>query len=295
MQLQVISVPYRYDQFEEGLGLGPRALLETGLAKRAAAIHEAVLADADREADRTAVNIGRLGHSTSALVAQARSSGEPVLVVAGDDTATVGVVAGIQQADGAGRALGVVWFDAHGDFNTPDTSYSGILAGMPLAVIAGLAGPRWRDAADLGSPVAGDRILMIGTRELDAAEEELIQAQGVHRLTADNARGGNRMASAMSKIAATCEILYVNIDLDVLDPHVVPSATTPSQGGFDLEQLTALLGQVFATGLVAVVSVTSLNPGGGARGKTSTMAAWQLVQSILTDWDRVPPPPPRFG
>src|SRR5690348_15026981 len=132
MRPQVISVPYRYDRFEEGLGLGPSRLLEIGLAEHAAAVHQAILEDADREDDRTAINIGILGRSTAALVARARAAGEPVLVVAGDDTAAIGVVAGLQASDGASRALGVVWIDAHGDFNTPDTSYSGILAGMPL-------------------------------------------------------------------------------------------------------------------------------------------------------------------
>lgn len=291
MQLQVITVPFRYDRFEEGLGLGPRSLLESGLAELASSVHEASLAEIDRDEDRTAVNIGRLGHSTAALVATARSSGDRVIVVAGDDTATVGVVAGIQQSDGAGRSLGIVWFDAHGDFNTPDTSYSGILAGMPLAVIAGLAGPRWREAAELGLAVPGERMLLVGTRELDKAEEELLLAQGAHRLSTADARNAQAMGEALNRLTARCELLYVNIDLDVLDPHLVPSVTTPSPGGLDLAELTGLVRSVLATGLVAVVSVTSLNPGGGARGRKSTETAWQLLQDILADWQRVPRPP----
>lgn len=291
MNLQVITVPYRYDRFEEGLGLGPRSILDAGLADQASAVHQANLDDAQRDQDRTAVNIGRLGHSTAALVAKARSTGDRVIVVAGDDTATVGVVAGIQRCDGTGRSLGIVWFDAHGDFNTPDTSYSGILAGMPLAVIAGLAGPRWREAADLGLAVPGDRMLLVGTRELDKAEEELLQAQGAHRLVAADALNPRAIQDQLDRLTARCELLYVNIDLDVLDPHLVPSATTPSPGGLDLAQLTGLVGAVLATGLVAVVSVTSLNPGGGARGRRSTDSAWQLLQAILSDWQQVPQPP----
>src|SRR5687768_4493739 len=98
MQIQLITVPYRYDEPDEGLGLGPAALLDAGLANTLQEIgHElgpvmsAHLADADREEGRTAVNIGRLGASTADLVANARNAGTAVLVLAGDDTASVGV------------------------------------------------------------------------------------------------------------------------------------------------------------------------------------------------------------
>lgn len=273
------------------MGLGPRHLLEIGLADHASAVHVSQLADDERENDRTAVNIGKLGRSTATLVAQARSQGEPVLVVAGDDTATVGVVAGLQESDGAGRALGIVWIDAHGDFNTPDTSYSGILAGMPLAVIAGLAGPRWRDAAEIGSPVPGNRMLLVGTRELDKDETELLDANNVRRVSAAEIRKGAAFTDALTELTATCELLYVNIDLDVLSPHLVPSATTPSEGGFESTELSEVVRSILATGIVAAVSVTSLNPLGGSRGQTSTRSAWRIVQTILAEWNRVPPPP----
>jgi arginase len=214
MRPQVISVPYRYDRFEEGLGLGPRRLLEVGLAEHAAGVHLASLADSDREDDRTAVNIGILGRSTADLVAAARGKGEQVFVVAGDDTASVGVVAGLQAADGASRSLGIVWIDAHGDFNTPDTSYSGILAGMPLAVIAGLAGPRWREAAGLESPVPIERMLLVGARDLDKAEEELVRAHNLALVSVAEIRKGSGLGQALAKLTAICELLYVNIDLD---------------------------------------------------------------------------------
>lgn len=288
MRPHVISVPYRYDHFEEGLGLGPARLLDLGLRERAEAIDVATLDDTDREDGRTAVNIGKLGRSTADHVARARSKGSPVVVVAGDDTAVVGVVAGLQKADGASRALGIVWFDAHGDFNTPDTSYSGILAGMPLAVIAGLAGPRWREATDLGVPVAGDRMLLVGTRDIDKAEEALLKQHSVVRVDASQTGKGSGFGDALRTIASKSELLLVNIDLDVLDPHFVPSSTTPSNGGLEIEQLGALLDQVLDTGLVAAISVTSLNPLGGARGQTSARSAWTVLDRALERWNRVP-------
>lgn len=288
MRPHVISVPYRYDQPDEGLGLGPETLLDLGLRDLASEVSVAHLSDEDREPDRTAVNIGKLGRSTATLVAQARGNGQPIVVVAGDDTALVGVVAGLQKADGASRALGIVWFDAHGDFNTPDTSYSGILAGMPLAVIAGLAGPRWRDAADLGVPVQGERMLLVGVRDTDKAEDALLEANNVGRVSVAETRKGSTFADALGRLASTSELLLVNIDLDVLDQHLVPSSTTPSANGLEIDELSKLLEQVLETGLVAAISVTSLNPLAGARGKTSSRSAWSVLQGVLAKWDRLP-------
>src|SRR5215204_3450612 len=127
MQIQLITVPYRYDEADEGLGLGPAALLDAGLEERLVSAGHTVLPaltahldDADRAEGRTAVNIGKLGANTATLVNGALRSGAGVLILTGDDTAAVGIVAGLQQAIGDARP-GIVWFDAHGDFNTPDT------------------------------------------------------------------------------------------------------------------------------------------------------------------------------
>jgi arginase len=291
MQPQVITVPYRYDQRDEGLGLGPARLLEAGLDERAAAVNHASLDQEAIEEDRTAVNIGRLGRSTAGLVAAARATLSPVLVIAGDDTAAVGVVSGLQMSDGASRSLGVIWVDAHGDFNTPDTSYSGILAGMPLAVIAGLAGPRWREAAELAAPIPGDRMLLVGVREIDKGEEELIQTHGLGRLTTRDARDPEKIQIALAELANRCELLYVNVDLDILDPRHVPSITTPSAEGLELDELSAVLSAIVCTGKVAAVSITSLNPLAGSRGDRSVDSASEIVDKLLDDWSAVPPLP----
>jgi arginase family enzyme len=82
--------------------------------------------------------------------------------------------------------------------------------------------------------------------------------------------------------------LLVNIDLDVLDPHFVPSSTTPSDGGLELDQLGTLLDEVLDTGLVAALCLTSLNPLGGTRGETSSKSAWSVLHRALERWQRVP-------
>jgi arginase len=296
MQIQLISVPYRYDELNEGLGLGPAALLEDGIEHRlAAAGHvlleplEVHLQPGEREDGRTAINIGKLGAHTARHVADTCRAGLGALVLAGDDTAAVGVVAGLQQVAGPSAPIGIVWFDAHGDFNTPETSFSGILAGMPLAIIAGLAGPLWRGAAGMAEPIPADRILIAGVRELDEKEEALLRSMPVGLVGVAELGEGGQFANCVERLAAGCSLILVHVDLDVLDPHLVPSSSTPSAGGLELAEAVAALATVLQTGKVAAVCFSSLNPGGGQRGKRSITSAGSLIADALGAWTSTPP------
>ncbi len=302
MRLQLVTVPYRYDERAEGLGAGPAALLEAGLADRLAAAGrevaepvEATLDAAEREEGRTAINIGRLGARTALHVASARRAHAGALVLAGDDTASIGVVSGLQQADGAGTPIGLVWLDAHGDFNTPETSYSGILAGMPVAILAGLAGPLWRGAAGLAVPIPTDRILIVGVRELDQKEETLLRSTDVRVLSPRDVCAGEPLRTAVERLANSCSLLCLHVDLDVLDPRHVPSASTPAEGGLEIEEAVEAMAAVLRTGKVAAVSVAGLNPGAAGRGERSTATTLTLLERAIATWDRVPGPPASFG
>lgn len=291
MELQVVSVPYRYDEPRDGLGRGPGALLAAGLLRRLRAAGLAVaeptesqLPEDERVSGPIAVNIGRLGSHTAERIAEARKDANPVLVLAGDDTAAVGVISGLQRAHGVATPIGLVWLDAHGDFNTPETTYSGILAGMPVAILAGLAGPLWRDAAGLQAPLSTDRILIAGVRELDEKEETLLRSTDVRLLMADEMRDGSAFAVAVNRLASQVEVLALHIDLDVLDPSLVPSASTPSRHGLTIAHAAELVGDVLATGKTAVVTVAGLNPGAGARGERSIASTMSLLESSLPTW-----------
>jgi arginase len=298
MRVELVTVPYRYDERGQGLGAGPDALLAAGLVDRLRAAgleigdpHAAYLDPSLREAGRTALNIGRLGADTARLVAAARCSGAGVLVLAGDDTAAVGIVAGLQQAEGPAASIGIIWIDAHGDFNTPETSFSGILAGMPVAILAGLAGPQWREAAGLAAPIPTDRLLLAGVRELDDKESELLRSTQVRVLHTGDLRVQDRFAGVIEWLAHRCALLYLHVDLDVLDPRFVPSASTPSANGLTIDELVATMRTVLQIGRVAVVTASSLNPGAGARGKRSVESALQTLVEALPAWTAAPGPP----
>lgn len=297
MRLRVVTVPYRYDEWRDGPGAGPDAILAAGLIERLRdrgfETDEPLQTDLgaeNREKGRTAVNIGKIGSLTATLVAEGRREGRPVLVLAGDDTAAIGVLSGIEQADTPAARIGVVWVDAHGDFNTPETSYSGILAGMPLAILAGLAGPLWREAAGLMATVPTDRMLVAGVRDLDEKEEELLRSTDVRVVTADELRTGDVFPAAVARLAERCDLLMLHVDADVLDPRLVPSASTPSANGLSIAEAASVLGTVLGTGKVATVCLSSINPGAGPRGERSVASAISLLETALPAWKATPPP-----
>jgi len=295
MRTLVITVPYRYDEPDTGLGAGPAALLRAGLLDRLMESGHEVRGPVESRLDpdhrlegHTIANLGALGARTAELVASARRAGERTLVLAGDDTAAIGVVAGLQQAEGEAVPVGVVWLDAHGDFNTPETSYSGILAGMPLAIIAGLAEPQWRQSAGLAAPIPTERILLGGVRELDPEEERALRSTSVTIVACDEVRAGEPFAPKVERMAARCQAILLHLDVDVLDPHLVPSATTPVERGLELDEAVSALTTVLRTGKVAAVCVCSLNPGGGMRGQTSIETTLALLEKALPAWTSAP-------
>jgi arginase len=288
MRIDVVTVPYRYDHYLDGSGRGARTLIEEGLLARlesvgvtVGAVRESSLAESERSDGSTAVRIGRLGSHTAGHVAAGLRESGAVAVISGDDTAMVGVVSGIQQVHGAGARIGLVWFDAHGDFNTPDTSYSGILAGMPVAILAGLAGPLWRGAAGLAAPIPTDRIVIAGVRMLDEREQSLLQSTDVRVVQARDLASGALFSQAIARLQHECDVICVHVDLDVLDPALVPSSATPEPDGLSIPLLTRLVSDVLATGKVNVVSVAGLNPGGGKRGETSVESAMNVIVEVL--------------
>jgi arginase len=294
VDLYIVSVPYRYDEPRQGLGAGPGALLDAGLAASIAAQNVSVrdtltayLPPEAKEEGRTAVNIGTLGSSTAALVSSALNDGCPALVLTGDDTAAAGVVSGVQMAKGADARIGVIWLDAHGDFNTPETSYSGILAGMSLSIIAGLSGPNWRRAARMAAPVPTSRILVAGVRELDEKEEALIRATDVRMLTSKELVDGEAYSRAVQRLAEDCDAIVLHLDVDLLDPHLVPSSTTPSEGGLDLEDASRAVRTALECGKVVAWTICNVNPGGGRRGERSIASTIAMVSDSISAW--IPP------
>jgi arginase len=227
-------------------------------------------------------NVGLLCGSIADAVAAARREGKAVLVTGGDCSHAPGILGGLQDAHGPSARIGLVWFDAHGDFNTPQTTPSGNLSGMPVAVCAGLAHSRWRELAHVVVPLPTDRIVMMDARNLDPLEERLIRATGVVIATPPPDRA---LWQSVADLAARCDALYLHVDVDILDESLVPNNDTGEPNGLSIGQALAATDTVLATGKVAVLAMTSAC-GEGEGSEVTVASAIALIRGGLKSWRR---------
>ena len=255
--IRVIAVPYEIGRLRDGVGLGPELLLERG-AGEALAAHGATVGittveldePEDDEVDTSFTVLGRL----AAEVASARAADEFPVVLSGSCLAAVGVAAGLGEPD-----PGVVWFDAHGDFNEPSTSVSGYLDGMGVAILVGDA---WQGlAAQIPGfrPLPETAIAHVGGRAFDEPEVVRFEASRMRRVGVEELADGG-LDRALAALEPEPSGTYLHLDLDVLDESVARVNRYSAAGGLTAEALEALVGDVLATGLVRAVSLTAYEP-----------------------------------
>lgn len=231
-------------------------------------------------------DIGMLCGEIAREVAAGLASGRGVLLVGGNCVHATGVVGGLQDVCGACSRIGLVWFDAHGDFNTPLTSESGSLGGMPLAVLAGLAHPEWRQLSHVGYPLPAQQILLVGARDLDDGETRLLRSAGV--VLAGLESGGvatTCLHDCVASLEERCDRIYVHIDCDILDESYVPNHRTRVSNGPCPERVAEGVDAVMATGKVVALAVVSV-PGEGPGRDTSVRSGVELIRRGLLSWQR---------
>ena len=230
-------------------------------------------------------NLGLMNGAIATVVADAHRHGHAVLMTGGDCTHCTGVLGGLQDVYGPATRVGLVWFDAHGDFNTPTTTLSGMLGGMPVAVCAGLAYPHWREGSHIAAPIPTDRILMVDVRNLDPVEEQLIHATDVVIAAPAPGFPGEDLEAAVADLAARCDMFYLHVDADILDESYVPNHGTREPNGANMEQVLAAIDTVMSTGKVVVFALVSIY-GEGEGSETSVASGIELIRGGLLSWGR---------
>jgi len=286
-KLQVIGVRYSDSHLAQDDARSVDAYAASGVYAAAGvpfSVTEPRFDESQRVAEETD-NIGLLGGLIADEVAAARNRGEAVLMTGGNCSHVTGVVGGLQDAHGPATRIGLVWFDAHGDFNTPNTTLSGMLGGMPVAVAAGLCFPRWRERSHIVAPLPTDRIVMVDVRNLDPAEEQLIQAVGIPVAATAPGFPGEDLAECVNRLADQCDLLYLHIDSDILDASLVPNHGTVEPDGPDMAQVQGAIETVMATGMVGAVAVVSVY-GVGEGAAISQASGVELIRGCLTAWQK---------
>jgi arginase len=273
-----------YDSGHRGLrmGAGPWHLWDNGLPQalrsenRTTSTYVDVVPEADPPAE-VAVSF-ELDRLVSEQVRGAHAEGEFPLVLSGNCNTSVGTLAGVGP-----EGLGVVWFDAHADFNTPETTTTGFTDGMGLAIAVGHCWKKMAEGVPGFSPVEEGNVVLAGARAVEPPEGERLGASGVAVVGADRIRreGLRALAVALDGLRERVSRVYVHLDLDVLDPaEVGPANEFAPQGGLTAEDLQTALGMVRKRLRVAAAGIASYDPSSDADGRV--LAAALACVKILT-------------
>jgi arginase len=208
-----------------------------------------------------------LHHSLANMVEETIASGDRPVSIVGDCVATIGTMAGLQRG---GVDPTLIWFDAHGDFNTWETTPSGFLGGMPLAMLVGLGEQRMPQAVNLQS-VPEEHVILTDARDLDPGEKILVQTSKVHHLP---------KVSDLLDYPLPDRPLYVHFDVDVLDPEDAPANNYLAPGGPTVEELKDVFDHLSSSFPIIALSMSSWNPELDTDGRTQKICM-DLFQHLL--------------
>lgn len=210
--------------------------------------------------------------------ARALADGEMPLFLGGDHSLSLGTIAGVTHE----RRVGVLWIDAHGDFNTPQTSPSGNVHGMPLAALLGHGDPRMTELGRPGPKLRPEDVVLVGIRDLDEAERDLMRSNSMHVLTMRDIdeRGIARVAHEALEILSHLDHLHVSLDMDALDPSEAPGVGTPVDGGLTFREAHLLMEILAVDGRVHSADLVEINPILDHRNETARLAVG-LMTSLL--------------
>ena len=273
-----------------GVDMGPSAIRYAGLSDRltGAGIEvedrgnvEAALAETRAIGDEQARFLEEILETCGRIAAEverARSDGLLPLVLGGDHSIAIGTLSGLA-ADGPG---GVLWLDAHGDLNTPETTPSGNVHGMPLAAVLGACGGAFTRAGLRLPAVEPERVALVGVRSLDPGEQALVRELGVAVYTiSDLDRRGVEpvLAEALERVSGGA-FVHVSVDLDVVDPEVAPGVGDPVRGGLSYREAHLALELVAEAGVLDAVELVEVNPIRDHENTTAGLAV-ELAASAL--------------
>jgi arginase len=275
--VRLLVVPYDSGHRGMRMGAGPPALVRAGavrhLRRQGHEVYERVIeAPSWRAEIRTAFELQKL---VAIEAATARVAGHVPMLLSGNCNTTVGMVAALTAPD---RRVGVVWFDAHGDFNTPDIDAGGFLDGQGLAMIVGRCWRALTSSVPGFRPVPENRVMLVGARSLDAAEEPALRESSVSWLSPGGARDLTGLRHAVEALAAHVDVVHIHVDLDVHDPSIAPANSYAAPDGMSAGEVQEVVSQVADRIPVASAALASYDPAYDPHGRMAHTALALLGQ-----------------
>jgi arginase len=275
-KIRIIGVPMDLGASRRGVDMGPSALRVAGLQSRLKQLGRQVedegnvmvpQAEEQPYGEKKARYLDEIAQTCKGLAEMVRRTlDEDIfpLVLGGDHSIAVGTVAGAAaHFHKSGRRMGVIWLDAHGDMNTPDSSPSGNVHGMPLASIMGYGPPELVDLAGVKPMVEPRNVALVGIRDLDSKERRFAKESGVHVFTMrDIDERGMRevMAEALRFATDDTAGIAVSLDMDFVDPSDAPGVGTPVRGGVTYREAHLALEMIADSRAMVSFELVEINP-----------------------------------
>lgn len=274
--VRLIGVPMDLGAGRRGVDMGPsairiagldRALHKMGLEVRDAGDVAVPSPEAQESGDPTARYLSAIFHVCDRLRMRVRRTlegGEIPLVLGGDHSIAIGTVSGVAEYhQQRGERIGMIWVDAHADMNTPESSPSGNVHGMPLATLLGMGAPRLVEMGGFYPKVDPKNVGLIGIRNLDDTEKRLVQESGLSAYTMRDIdeRGMKAvMEEALQHATNGTAGVHMSFDLDGMDPSQVPGVGTAVRGGINWREASLIMEMLADSGKMTSIEVTELNP-----------------------------------
>ena len=264
------------DYLEEG---GIRKLLEQQGAQVQPTATVALTADEEKaygQWNKLALAAGDM----SKLVAEERRKGNIPIGLLANCNGLLGMVSGLQHSGPTAKPLrvGMVFVDAHGDFNTPERTLSGMLGGMPVAIAAGQCLTRMRMKAGLEPALPTRHIVEVCVRDTDPLEQELLDRSEIQQLTLEDVRTRSaNLHREMRRLSELTDVIYVHVDMDGLDPSEVPGVALPVPNGPTSMELAAAITEMFKYEKVGAFGVAAMPYDEHDKTGISRKAAYNLI------------------
>lgn len=295
-KIRILGVPMDLGASRRGVDMGPSALRVAGLQARLKQLGHQVedvgnipvkQAEEQHYGDKRAKYLNEIAETCKGLAEitqRTLDEGMLPLVLGGDHSIAVGTMAGVashfRQKE---KRVGFIWLDAHGDMNTPETSPSGNIHGMPLAALMGYGPPELTELCGFKPKVEPRNIALIGIRELDTKEKRLIRESGVHVFTMRNIdERGMRdvMTEALRFTGDETGGISVSLDMDFVDPADAPGVGTPVRGGVTYREAHLALEMISDSRAMVSFEVVEINPVIDLHNKTAILGV-ELILSGL--------------
>ncbi len=296
MKIRILGVPLDLGQERRGVDMGPSALRAAGLNATLSALEHSVQdsgnihvknPEEQHFGDKSAKYLNEIAETCGDVARRIHGTldeGFFPLSLGGDHSMATGTVGGVSRFfQDRGQSIGLIWIDAHADMNTPETSPSGNVHGMPFAALLGL-GPEALTGIGGPSPrIRPHRCALIGVRDMDARERGTVKRSGVHVFTMrDIDEQGMRavMEKSLALSADGAAGFAVSFDMDVMDPAEAPGVGTPVQGGLTFREAHLALEMIADSGKMLAMELVEINPILDIMNKTAKLGVG-LINSAL--------------